>query len=145
MADRDGGREGGIEVNTHNLNVSNFRSLVTPRELKDELPLTERSQTSVTTGRAIVRAILEGHDPRFLAIVGPCSIHDVAVAREYAERLTALATELAARVVIVMRTYFEKPRTTVGWKGLINDPHLDGSFDMEQGLRLARGLLLDVN
>jgi 3-deoxy-7-phosphoheptulonate synthase len=138
-------REERCAVSTHNLNVSSFRSLITPRELKGELPLTARTQATVTSGRSIVRAILDGHDPRFLAIVGPCSIHDVAVAREYAERLAALATELAARVAIVMRTYFEKPRTTVGWKGLINDPHLDGSFDMEQGLRLARRLLLDVN
>jgi 3-deoxy-7-phosphoheptulonate synthase len=139
------GGEGGVEVSTHNLNVSSFRSLVTPRELKAELPHTAGTQMTVSSGRAIVRAILEGHDPRFLAIVGPCSVHDVAAAREYAERLAALATELAARMIIVMRTYFEKPRTTVGWKGLINDPHLDGSFDMEEGLRLARRLLLDVN
>lgn len=130
---------------THNLNVASFRSLVTPGQLKRELPHTDRTQATVTAGRAAVRAILDGRDPRFLAIVGPCSIHDVAAAREYAERLAALAAELAPRIVVVMRTYFEKPRTTLGWKGLINDPHLDGSFDMEHGLRLARRLLLDVN
>src|SRR5262245_43664190 len=130
---------------THNLNVSSFRSLITPRELKGELPHTARTQMTVSSGRSIIRAILDGHERRFLAIVGPCSIHDVAGARDYAGRLAALATELAGRVAIVMRTYFEKPRTTVGWKGLINDPHLDGSFDLEQGLRLARRLLLDVN
>src|SRR6185503_307178 len=120
-------------------------SLITPRELKAELPLTARSRASVTSGRSIVRAILDGHDSRFLAIVGPCSIHDVGAAREYAQRLATLAADLASRVVVVMRTYFEKPRTTVGWKGLINDPHLDDSFDMEHGLRLARRLLLDIN
>src|SRR5262245_22987823 len=130
---------------THNLNVSSFRSLITPRELKGELPHTACTQMTVSSGRSIIRAILDGHERRFLAIVGPCSIHDVAVARDYAGRLAALATELAERVAIVMRTYFEKPRTTVGWKGLINDPHLDGSFDLEQGLRLARRLLLDIN
>jgi 3-deoxy-7-phosphoheptulonate synthase len=133
------------QTSTHNLNVAGFRSLITPRELKAELPLTARAQATVASGRSFVRAILDGRDSRFLAIVGPCSIHDVEAAREYAERLAALAAELAARVAIVMRTYFEKPRTTVGWKGLINDPHLDDSFDMEQGLRLARRLLLDVN
>jgi 3-deoxy-7-phosphoheptulonate synthase len=132
------------QPSTHNLNVASFRSLITPRELKAELPLTPCSQATVTSGRSIVRAILDGHDSRFLAIVGPCSIHDVAAAREYAERLATLAADLAARVAVVMRTYFEKPRTTVGWKGLINDPHLDDSFDMEQGLRLARRLLLDI-
>jgi 3-deoxy-7-phosphoheptulonate synthase len=127
-----------------NLNVSSFRPLVTPRQLKGELPITVRAQATVAAGRAAVRAILDGSDRRFLAIVGPCSIHDVPAAREYAARLAALAAALADRVAIVMRTYFEKPRTTVGWKGLINDPHLDGSFDMEQGLRLARRLLLEV-
>lgn len=129
---------------THNLNVTSFRSLVTPRELKHELPITPQSQATVAAGREMVRAILDGRDPRFLALVGPCSIHEVRAAREYAGRLAALSTELEDRVAIVMRTYFEKPRTTIGWKGLINDPHLDGSFDMEQGLRLARRLLLDI-
>jgi len=128
----------------HDLNVSSFRSLVTPRQLKREMPLTPRSLATVAAGRATVRAILEDRDPRFLAIVGPCSIHDVGAAREYAERLAVLSATLGERLAVVMRTYFEKPRSTVGWKGLINDPRLDGSFDMEQGLRLARRLLLDV-
>src|ERR1041385_5930088 len=97
------GGEGGVEVSTHNLNVSSFRSLVTPRELKAELPHTAGTQMTVSSGRAIVRAILEGHDPRFLAIVGPCSVHDVAAAREYPERLAALATQLAARLISLMR------------------------------------------
>jgi len=127
-----------------NLNVAGFRSLVAPRELKRELPLTPRAEAAVAAGRALVRAIVDGADPRFLAIVGPCSIHDPDAAREYAGRLAALGRELGDRLAIVMRTYFEKPRTSIGWKGLINDPHLDGSFDMEQGLRLARRLLRDV-
>lgn len=129
---------------TYNLNVASFRSLVTPRQLKGELPIAPESQATVTSGRETVTAILEGRDQRFLALVGPCSIHDVGAAREYAARLATLRVELGDRIAIVMRTYFEKPRTTLGWKGLINDPHLDGSFDMEQGLRLARRLLLDV-
>jgi len=127
-----------------NLNVERFQSLITPRQLKHELPIGDDSQATVLRGREEVRAILDGHDRRFLALVGPCSIHDVDAAMEYAERLSRLRTELADRLAIVMRTYFEKPRTVVGWKGLINDPALDGSFDMERGLRLARRLLLDV-
>ena len=129
---------------TYNINVAGFRSLVTPRQLKHELPVTPASQATVTSGRATVTAILDGRDHRFLALVGPCSIHDADAAREYAARLAALRIELGDRIAIIMRTYFEKPRTTLGWKGLINDPHLDGSFDMEEGLRLARRLLLDI-
>jgi 3-deoxy-7-phosphoheptulonate synthase len=129
---------------THNLNVASFQSLVTPRQLKRELPVGAASHATVTAGRAAIEAILAGRDRRFLALVGPCSIHDVPAAREYAARLAGLASELGDRLVIVMRAYFEKPRTTVGWKGLINDPRLDGSFDMEAGLRLARGLLLHI-
>jgi 3-deoxy-7-phosphoheptulonate synthase len=128
----------------YNLNVSSFRSLVTPRQLKHDLPITPASQATVASSRAALRDVLEGRDPRFIALVGPCSIHDVDAAREYAARLAALRLELDDRLLIVMRTYFEKPRTTIGWKGLINDPHLDGSFDMEEGLRLARQLLLDI-
>ncbi|MEM1436461.1 MAG: 3-deoxy-7-phosphoheptulonate synthase [Pseudomonadota bacterium] len=94
--------------------------------------------------RAAVRAILAGDDPRLLVVVGPCSIHDPAAARDYAERLKALADELADKLLVVMRVYFEKPRTVVGWKGLINDPGLDGSYRINQGLRLARSLLLDI-
>ena len=104
----------------------------------------DASQATVLRGREEVKAILDGRDHRFLALVGPCSIHDVDAALEYAGRLARLRAELADRLVIVMRAYFEKPRTVVGWKGLINDPALDGSFDMERGLRLARQLLLDI-
>ena len=129
---------------THNLNVASFKSLVSPGRLKEELPIGPSSHEAVVAGREAVKAILEGRDRRFLALVGPCSIHDTQAAMDYASRLAALRGELGDRIVIVMRTYFEKPRTTVGWKGLINDPRLDGSFDMEHGLRLARGLLLDI-
>jgi 3-deoxy-7-phosphoheptulonate synthase len=129
---------------THNLNVAGFHSLVTPRRLKEELPVGPASHAAVLEGRESVKAILEGRDERFLALVGPCSIHDVHAAEEYARRLASVRADLSDRMVIIMRTYFEKPRTTVGWKGLINDPRLDGSFDIERGLRLARGLLLGI-
>jgi 3-deoxy-7-phosphoheptulonate synthase len=129
---------------THNLNVASFQSLVSPRRLKLELPISTRSHATVVAGREAVRAILDGQDPRFLAVVGPCSIHDVHAARDYAQRLAKLRVEVSDRIVVVMRAYFEKPRTTVGWKGLINDPRMDGSFDMEAGLRMARRLLLDI-
>jgi 3-deoxy-7-phosphoheptulonate synthase len=129
---------------THNLNVASFQSLVSPRRLKEELPIGDASHVAVVAGREAVKAILEGRDGRFLVLVGPCSIHDVSAAEEYARRLNQLRVELDDRMVIIMRTYFEKPRTVVGWKGLINDPRLDGSFDMERGLRLARRLLLDI-
>jgi 3-deoxy-7-phosphoheptulonate synthase len=118
--------------------------LVSPQELRAEIPVPPESAATVVRGRAEVEAILRGEDERLLAIVGPCSIHDPVAAREYAERLVALLHETADRVAVLMRVYFEKPRTTIGWKGLINDPHLDGSSDIELGLRLARGLLVDI-
>ena len=129
---------------THNLNVASFQKLVSPRRLKLELPISARSHATVVEARDTVRAILDGRDRRLLALVGPCSIHDVHAAMDYAHRLARLRAELSDRIVVVMRAYFEKPRTTVGWKGLINDPRMDGSFDMEAGLRTARGLLLDI-
>ncbi len=129
---------------THNVNVESFQSLITPRRLKDDLPLGDASRATVIDGRAAVTAILEGRDDRFLALVGPCSIHDVGAAEDYARRLARVRHDVGDRILVVMRAYFEKPRTTVGWKGLINDPRLDGSFDMERGLRLARQLLLDI-
>lgn len=130
---------------TSNLHVTRFEPLVAPRALLTELPLTRRAATTVLEGRREVAAILQGTDPRLLVVVGPCSIHDPAAAREYARRLAALRAELAGTLSLVMRVYFEKPRTTVGWKGLINDPHLDGTRDMATGLRVARALLLEVN
>jgi 3-deoxy-7-phosphoheptulonate synthase len=133
-----------VKPPTANLNVERFQSLVVPRQLKQELPIDDASQATVMRGREDVQAILDGRDRRFLALVGPCSIHDSRAALEYAERLVRLRVELGDRLAIIMRAYFEKPRTVVGWKGLINDPALDGSFDMERGLTLARRLLLDI-
>jgi 3-deoxy-7-phosphoheptulonate synthase len=108
------------------------------------LPLDAESAATIVAGRLAVEKVLSGEDARVLAVVGPCSIHDVDAARDYAGRLKALADRVADRLLVVMRVYFEKPRTTVGWKGLINDPHLDDSFDVAAGLRMGRGLLIEV-
>jgi 3-deoxy-7-phosphoheptulonate synthase len=115
-----------------------------PRALREQIALSPETAQTVRDGRATIERILSGEDGRFLAIVGPCSIHDPRAALEYAGRLAALREELGDSMEIVMRVYFEKPRTTVGWKGLINDPHLDGSFALEDGLRIARQILLDI-
>ena len=127
-----------------NVNVASSDLLATPEEVKRRLPLTARAADTVLKGREAVRAILERRDPRLFVVVGPCSIHDVAAARDYAGRLKALATQVAPTLLLIMRVYFEKPRTTVGWKGLINDPDLDDSFHIEKGILLARELLLHV-
>ena len=127
-----------------NLNVQSQQVLITPRELKSELPLCDNSLDTVTTSRRVIRDILDRKDPRLFAVVGPCSIHDVDAAMEYAERLRDLAEELRDTIYIVMRVYFEKPRTTVGWKGLINDPHINDSFKIQEGLHIGRKLLLDI-
>ncbi|HYW91611.1 MAG TPA: 3-deoxy-7-phosphoheptulonate synthase [Gammaproteobacteria bacterium] len=118
--------------------------LVMPAELKAELPLTDAARETVLRGRGTIRGILDRRDPRLMVVVGPCSIHDLRAAREYAERLRRLAAEVDDTLLLVMRVYFEKPRTTVGWKGFINDPHMDDSFDIEAGLRAARGLLIEL-
>ena len=118
--------------------------LITPQELFDELPLDGDRVEVLLNGRAAARAVLDGDDDRLMVVVGPCSVHDFDAAREYAERLSAEARRLGDDLLIVMRVYFEKPRTTIGWKGLINDPHLDGSGDVNTGLRLARRFLLEV-
>jgi 3-deoxy-7-phosphoheptulonate synthase len=130
---------------TQNLHVKEMVRLSPPRALKSALPMTEATNATVVRGREAITAILERRDPRLLAVVGPCSIHDVKGALEYAEKLSGLRRELADEMEIVMRVYFEKPRTTIGWKGLINDPHLDNTHDIEAGLRMARQLLLDIN
>jgi 3-deoxy-7-phosphoheptulonate synthase len=127
-----------------NVNVASSDLLATPEEVKRRLPLTARAADTVLRGREAVRAILERRDPRLFVVVGPCSIHDVTAAREYAGRLQALAERVAPTLLLIMRVYFEKPRTTVGWKGLINDPDLDDSFHIEKGILLARELLLHV-
>ncbi len=128
----------------NNLNVEAQDVLVTPEQLKDELPLGESGVRTVVEGRRTLQRILDRQDPRLFVVLGPCSIHDVKAAREYAERLQGLAREVQETLVVVMRVYFEKPRTTVGWKGLINDPRLDDSFRVDEGLRLARELLRDL-
>jgi 3-deoxy-7-phosphoheptulonate synthase len=130
---------------THNLHITETRPLLPPRALKEELPLTEAAVKTVLAGRQAVKNILSGADPRLLVVLGPCSIHDREVAIEYARRLNALRPELEDRLCLVMRVYFEKPRTTIGWKGWINDPHLNGTYDIETGLKVARRLLLDIN
>ena len=129
---------------TQNLHVRETVRLLTPRALKAQLPMSEASNQTVVASRQRVSRILRQEDPRLLVIVGPCSIHDLDGALDYAARLQTLRQELAERIEIVMRVYFEKPRTTLGWKGLINDPHLDGSYDIETGLKKARRLLLDL-
>ena len=129
---------------TRDLRVDSFRPLISPAILLEELPLGESGSATVARAREEVSRILDGHDDRLVIIVGPCSIHDPAAARDYGARLQALSERLAGELCIVMRVYFEKPRTTVGWKGLINDPHLDGSFRINEGLRQARRVLLDL-
>ena len=127
-----------------NVNVISSDLLATPEEVKRRLPVTQRAATTVMSARETLRNILERRDPRLFVVVGPCSIHDVAAAREYAQRLKTLSERVAPTLFLVMRVYFEKPRTTVGWKGLINDPDMDDSFHIEKGIFLARELLLHV-
>ena len=129
---------------TDDLRITGLNPLISPAVLAYYLPLTEQASELVAGARAQADAILRGEDDRLLAVVGPCSIHDPAAALEYAAKLKEEATRLEKDVFVMMRVYFEKPRTTVGWKGLINDPHLDDSFDINHGLRVARGLLLDL-
>ena len=135
----------GADVNrVNNVNVVSQELLPTPAQVKRELPLSPRAEQTVVAGREVVRNILAQRDPRLFVVVGPCSIHDLRAAEEYATRLKALADEVADTLVLIMRVYFEKPRTTVGWKGLINDPYMDDSFHIEKGLSMARALLLHV-
>ncbi len=128
-----------------NLNVLSQHTLLPPTQLHDDIPVSAQATRTVSEARRTLAAILSGRDQRLFVVVGPCSIHDPAAAMEYARKLKALADELKEQLFIVMRVYFEKPRTTVGWKGLINDPHLDESFDINEGLRQARKLLLEIN
>jgi 3-deoxy-7-phosphoheptulonate synthase len=131
-------------VKTRDLRIESIRALSPPAILLEELPLSESGSVTVTRAREEIARILRGEGDRLIVVVGPCSIHDPAAAREYARRLKDLADELGRDLRLVMRVYFEKPRTTVGWKGLINDPHLDGTFAINVGLRRARRLLLDL-
>ena len=131
-------------MKTDDLRISRVRPLLAPAILSEEIPVTPRGGECITTARRTIEAILEGRDGRLLAIVGPCSIHDTKAAIEYAGNLQELADRVRDRIFIVMRVYFEKPRTIVGWKGLINDPDLDASYRINKGLRLARQLLADL-
>jgi 3-deoxy-7-phosphoheptulonate synthase len=129
---------------TTNVNVVSTVKLISPRELCRQFPTTERATRTVIESRQTIQNVIAGKDTRLMAIVGPCSIHNIEQAHEYAVRFKKLADQVADKLYLVMRVYFEKPRTTVGWKGLINDPHLNDTFDIPTGLRLARKLLLDI-
>ncbi|SLM62017.1 MULTISPECIES: 3-deoxy-7-phosphoheptulonate synthase [Dickeya] len=128
----------------NNIHISDEQVLITPDELKAKFPLNEPEQQAIALSRQTIADIIHGNDRRLLVVCGPCSIHDTDAALEYARRLKSLSAELSDRLYIVMRVYFEKPRTTVGWKGLINDPYMDGSFDVEAGLHIARDLLVKL-
>ena len=130
--------------NFEDLNVVSQEVLITPAELQEKLPIGEAASQSVNIGRETVRNILDRKDPRLIVVVGPCSIHDTKAAMDYAHRLKALAEEVQDTLFIVMRVYFEKPRTTTGWKGLINDPYMNDSFKIAEGLEVGRRLLLDI-
>ncbi len=130
---------------TSDLRIRTARPLLSPAILEEDLPLAESGAAVVQAGRRAISDILQGRDDRLVTIVGPCSIHDPAAALDYARKLKPVADRLAKDLLVVMRVYFEKPRTTVGWKGLINDPKLDGSFQVNAGLRLARKLMIDVS
>jgi 3-deoxy-7-phosphoheptulonate synthase len=131
-------------MKTRDLRVESIRPLIPPAILLEELPLGEEASAGIAQAREELRAILDGRDDRMMIVVGPCSIHDPVAGLDYGTRLRKLADHFAPDLRLVMRVYFEKPRTTVGWKGLINDPHLDGSFVINEGLRTARKLLLDL-
>ncbi len=126
------------------LNIVSQEVLISPDAIKEEMPLTEAAKAAVTEGRQTVRDILDRKDHRIMVVIGPCSIHDVNAAKDYAQRLKTLADEVSDTLYVIMRVYFEKPRTTVGWKGLINDPYLNDSFKIQEGLHIGRQLLLDV-
>lgn len=127
-----------------NVNVESQEILVTPEQLKSEIPLTDKAIDTITRGRETINNILDRKDHRLFLVIGPCSIHDVDAAKEYAQRLKVLSEKVSDTLYLVMRVYFEKPRTTVGWKGLINDPHLNDSFEIEEGLHIGRRLLIDI-
>ena len=128
----------------NDLNIASNETLITPDQLKREMPLSEAAARTVAHGREVVRNILDGKDHRLFVVIGPCSIHDIDAAHDYAKRLKVLAAEVSDSLFLIMRVYFEKPRTTVGWKGLINDPYLDDSFKIQDGLHIGRKLLLDL-
>lgn len=133
------------DLSLEDVNIEAIEPMITPAALKTQIPVTNAARATVLKGRQTIQNILDGTDKRLFVVIGPCSIHDLKAAHEYASRLKTLAAELEDTLYIVMRVYFEKPRTTVGWKGLINDPDLNGTFNIEKGLSTARQLLLDLN
>mgnify|MGYP002713100775 CR=1 FL=1 len=133
-----------MKYETDDLRIRELKELIAPEQLMGDFPVSEAASETVYQARRDIHRILQEEDDRLVVVVGPCSIHDVAAARDYASRLEKVRERLKEELCIVMRVYFEKPRTTVGWKGLINDPHLDGSFEINAGLRLARNLLVDL-
>ncbi|WP_017584374.1 3-deoxy-7-phosphoheptulonate synthase [Nocardiopsis valliformis] len=132
-------------TSTNDTRVASYKPLIAPQDLLAELPLGEESATLVESSRSEVKRVLDGEDDRLLVVVGPCSVHDTESALDYARRLKALVPSVSDELCVVMRVYFEKPRTTVGWKGLINDPGLDDTYDVHRGLRTARKLLIDID
>jgi 3-deoxy-7-phosphoheptulonate synthase len=132
------------DVRIENINITAEEGIITPVELKTKFPLTEKAVSTIMEGQQTVRNILAGTDKRKFIVVGPCSIHDPEAALEYAHKLKKLSAEVKDKLFLVMRSYFEKPRTTIGWQGLINDPYLDNSYNIEDGLKIARKLLLDI-
>lgn len=134
-----------MQYKTDDLRIESIKSVTSPAEVCEEIPITESAAKTTYEARESIHNILQGTDKRLLVITGPCSIHDIKAAKEYAARLKPLIQKYKKELLIVMRVYFEKPRTTVGWKGLINDPDLDGSFQINKGLRLARSLLMELN
>ena len=132
------------DIRLDDLNVLNEETLMNPEELKDSVPASARAMETVSNGRLAIKKILNRQDPRIFLIVGPCSIHDTTAAMEYAQRLKALSDEVDDSLLLIMRVYFEKPRTTTGWKGLINDPHMDDSFCIAEGLKQGRELLVNI-
>ena len=138
------GRRTSLEALVDNLNVASMAEIPSPQEVQERLPLTDEAARSVLAGREALRAILDRRDARLFVVVGPCSIHDPQAALEYARRLKRLADEVRETLLLVMRVYFEKPRTSVGWKGFVNDPDMDDSFRIDEGLARARGLLMEI-
>ena len=134
-----------MKYQTDDLRIKAITEVSPPSQVHEEYPITDAASRTVHDARQAIHEILHGQDDRLLVVIGPCSVHDPEAAREYGRRLKAVADRLRDDLVVVMRVYFEKPRTTVGWKGLINDPGLDGSFEINRGLRLAREVLLDIN
>ncbi|NOQ88909.1 MAG: 3-deoxy-7-phosphoheptulonate synthase, partial [Gammaproteobacteria bacterium] len=130
---------------TDDVRITGLKEVLPPKALHDEFPLDEKTSETVFHAREAIHNILHGKDDRLVVVVGPCSVHDPVAAREYASKLKVLINELSDDLCIIMRVYFEKPRTTIGWKGLINDPDLDESFNINKGLRIARKLLRDLS